>query len=69
MPLFASAPLRHTRQPGHAARAAALMAHTLPRKGPGEEAEEDEEELELPVAPDEGTPLAPDEEGEVNVPF
>lgn len=42
--------------------------HTLPRKGPGEEAEEDEEGLELPVNPDEGTPLIPDEEGEVDVP-
>ncbi len=42
--------------------------HTLPRKGPGEEAEEDEEGLELPVNPDEGTPLIPDEEGEVTVP-
>lgn len=42
--------------------------HTLPRKGPGEEAEEDEEGLELPVNPDQGTPLIPDEEGVVTVP-
>lgn len=42
--------------------------HTLPRKAPGEEAEEDEEGLELPVNPDQGTPLIPDEEGEVTVP-
>ncbi|MFZ2294258.1 MAG: hypothetical protein WAW46_04400 [Polaromonas sp.] len=46
----------------------AHVGHTLPRKGPAEEAEEDEEGLELPVNPDEGTPLIPDEEGQVNVP-
>ena len=43
-------------------------SHTLPRKGPGEEADEDQEGLELPVNPDEGTPLIPDEEGVVTVP-
>lgn len=43
-------------------------AHTLPRKGPDEETAEDEEGLELPVNPDEGTPLTPDEEGEITVP-
>ncbi|CAM3595785.1 hypothetical protein [Polaromonas hydrogenivorans] len=42
--------------------------HGLPRKGPDEEAGEDEEGLELPVNPDEGTPLIPDEEGVVTVP-
>lgn len=42
--------------------------HTMPRKGPGEETDEDEEGLELPVNPDEGTPLIPDEEGVVSVP-
>ena len=47
---------------------AGAAGHTLPRKGPGEEAEEDEEGLELPVNPDQGTPLVPDEEGEVTVP-
>jgi len=47
---------------------AGATGHTLPRKGPGEEAEEDEEGLELPVNPDQGTPLVPDEEGEVMVP-
>lgn len=46
----------------------AAASPTLPRKGPGEEAEEDEEGLELPVNPDQGTPLMPDEEGEVSVP-
>ncbi|MEO7159984.1 MAG: hypothetical protein ABJA84_09505 [Polaromonas sp.] len=56
-----SKPVLRTRPVGHS-------GHTLPRKGPGEEAEEDEEGLELPVNPDEGTPLIPDEEGEVNVP-
>ncbi len=52
---------------GPALRASAAD-HGLPRKGPSEETEEDEEGLELPVTPDEGTPLIPDEEGEVNVP-
>lgn len=51
-----------------AAPRSAPVGHTLPRKGPAEEAEEDEEGLELPVNPDEGTPLIPDEEGQVNVP-
>ncbi|CDS49701.1 hypothetical protein [Polaromonas sp. CG9_12] len=50
------------RHPAGAAR------HTLHRMGPGEEAEEDEEGLELPVNPDQGAPLIPDEEGEVTVP-
>ena len=45
-----------------------LVKPALPRKGPGEENSEDEEGLELPVNPDEGTPLVPDEEGEVTVP-
>lgn len=40
----------------------------LHRPGPGEDSEEDEEGLELPVNPDQGTPLIPDEEGEVTVP-
>lgn len=40
----------------------------LPRKGPGEESAEDDEGLELPVNPDQGTPLMPDEQGEVRVP-
>lgn len=48
---------------------AGAVGHTLPRKGPGEEAQEDEEGLELPVNPDQGTPLIPDEEGEVTVPI
>jgi hypothetical protein len=46
----------------------AWAGHGLPRKGPGEEADEDEEGLELPVNPDQGTPLVPDEEGDVTVP-
>ena len=49
-------------------RHAGAVGHTLPRKGPGEEADEDEEGLELPVNPDQGTPLIPDEEGEVTAP-
>ena len=46
----------------------ARTLHAVPRKGPGEEKSEDEEGLELPVNPDEGTPLVPDEEGVVTVP-
>lgn len=43
--------------------------HVQPRKGPSEDVEDEEEEgLELPVNPDEGTPLIPDEEGKVTVP-
>lgn len=52
---------RFSRQSGHAATPS-------PRKGPGEEEAEDTEGLELPVNPDQGTPLMPDEEGEVKVP-
>ncbi|MBH2018753.1 MAG: hypothetical protein I8H91_04175 [Burkholderiales bacterium] len=44
------------------------IGHGLPRKGPDEETGEDDEGLELPVNPDEGTPLIPDEEGVVTVP-
>ena len=39
-----------------------------PYTGPGEEASEDQEGLELPVNPDEGTPLMPNEEGEIQAP-
>ena len=39
-----------------------------PHTGPGEEASEDQEGLELPVNPDEGTPLMPNEEGEIQAP-
>jgi hypothetical protein len=40
-----------------------------PRHGPPEEAAEDDEALELPVEPDEGMPLIPDDdERVVNVP-
>lgn len=48
-----------------------LQAHSLPHKphhSPSEEADEDEEDLELPVNPDQGEPLAPDEEGQVKAP-
>lgn len=47
----------------------ASRAHSPPRKGPAEEAEEDAEGLELPVNPDQGTPLIPDEEGQVKPPI
>lgn len=48
--------------------ALACPANSQPRKGPAEEADEDEEGLELPVNPDQGTPLVPDEEGQIQVP-
>lgn len=54
----------HAVQPRHLGAA----GHSLPRKGPGEPVHEDEEGLELPVNPDQGTPLIPDEEGEVTAP-
>ena len=40
------------------------LSHTVP----GEVNTEGEEALELPVNPDEGTPLAPNEQGEIKVP-
>jgi hypothetical protein len=39
-----------------------------PRNGPPEESPDDDDALELPVEPDEGTPLIPDDERVVNVP-
>ena len=39
-----------------------------PRIGPPEESSDDDDALELPVEPDEGTPLIPDDERVVNVP-
>jgi hypothetical protein len=39
-----------------------------PRNGPPEETPDDNDALELPVEPDEGTPLIPDDERVVNVP-
>jgi hypothetical protein len=52
-------------------RARGGSAHSLPHKphkSPSEEGDVDEEDLELPVNPDEGTPLTPDEEGHVEPP-
>ncbi|MBT9476222.1 hypothetical protein [Polaromonas sp.] len=43
------------------------VSHGHPHRGPSED-DEEQEGLELPVEPDEGTPLMPDEEGEVQVP-
>jgi len=37
-------------------------------KPPSEESPDEEPGLELPVSPDEGTPLIPDEERVINVP-
>ncbi len=39
-----------------------------PREGPPEEDVEDDEGLALPVEPDEGSPLIPDDERVINVP-
>jgi len=50
------------------ASSAAYSGQALPRQGPGEEADEDEEGLALPVNPDQGTPLVPDEEGGIVAP-
>lgn len=48
---------------------AGAAGDSLARNGPGEEAQEEEEEgLELPVNPDQGMPLVPDEEGEITAP-
>ena len=56
--------LSHAVQP----RQLGATGHSPPRKGPGEPAEEGEEGLELPVNPDQGTPLIPDDEGEATAP-
>ena len=47
---------------------AGYFATMHPRKGPDEESAEDDDGLELPVNPDQGTPLVPDEDGNVTVP-
>ena len=60
--------MHHFSNPAIGSRHSGAAGHTLPRKGPGEQADEDEEGLELPVNPDQGTPLIPDEEGEALVP-
>ena len=48
-----------------------IQTHSLPHKphhSPSEEADADEEDMELPVNPDQGAPLAPDEDGQVQAP-
>lgn len=40
----------------------------MPKNKPVPVETEDDESLDLPVAPDEGTPLIPDEERVINVP-
>ena len=55
-----SAPARHASPAGY-------WGHTHPRKG-DEETGEDDDGLELPVNPDQGTPLIPDEDGKATVP-
>jgi hypothetical protein len=54
-----------------ASRIQSIQAHSLPHKphhSPSEEADEDEEDMELPVNPDQGEPLAPDENGQIQAP-
>ncbi|MDB5887000.1 MAG: hypothetical protein JWR74_3171 [Polaromonas sp.] len=43
-------------------------SYAMPRQGPGEDAGEGEDGLELPVNPDQGMPLVPDEEGGIATP-
>ncbi len=62
-----------TAKPARGARKVADASKTdngLPRDdGPPDETEEDEDDgLELPVDPDEGMPLIPDDERVINVP-
>ena len=45
-----------------------LEKSTMPKNKPVPVETEDDESLDLPVAPDEGTPLIPDEERVINVP-
>ena len=45
-----------------------VVGSAVAHKKPGEEAPEEQEGLELPVNPDQGIPLIPDEEGVVTVP-
>ena len=40
----------------------------IPKPATQEEEIEDQEALELPISPDEGTPLIPDDERVINVP-
>jgi hypothetical protein len=47
---------------------AGTAAYSLTRNGPGEETQEEEEGLELPVNPDQGIPLIPDEQGDIAIP-
>jgi len=61
-----------TAKPARSARKiadAGMTDNGLPRdEGPPDETEEDEDGLELPVDPDEGMPLIPDDERVINVP-
>lgn len=53
--------------PATAALRTRPVHHGHPHREPAED-DEDQEGLELPVNPDEGTPLMPDEEGDIQVP-
>lgn len=57
--------IRNARRMQRTERAAG-KGHTRP--GPVQEPDEDEIGIELPVSPDEGTPLIPDDERVVNIP-
>ena len=52
----------------HPLATTALSGPTHLHKRPDEESAEDDDGLELPVNPDQGTPLVPDEDGNVTVP-
>lgn len=60
-----------TAKPARNARKTADTSKTdngQPREGPPDETEEEEDGLELPVSPDEGTSLIPDDERVINMP-
>jgi hypothetical protein len=67
--LFASPALAFRPWPFRiAAKTAAPTEATRPKPPPLDEDVESEEGLALPVEPDEGTPLIPDDERVINVP-
>lgn len=67
--LFAPAALAYRPWPFRiAAKTIALLEATRPKPPPLDEDGETEEGLALPVEPDEGTPLIPDDERVINVP-
>jgi hypothetical protein len=57
-----------TRSANLALQIGALVLSGPPRHRPPEEAAEEEEAQELPVSPDEGVPLIPDDERVIDMP-